>query len=194
MKKTILIFSLILFVFCNKKEDRKTEDITSNSLSSISEKSKFENTFENHLYIVGPHLDDNGNLELGCDCCSSQIYFYDSIHFIERAYCLEGDDLLIGKYEINEKGLQLKYLRKTLAIEFGDETDSLTLTNPKYTEIAHKGKELKTDWTKLKNTRFYNTTNDEVSELSDSLKNSFVKSIKEDKEVLKFLRKNNFKI
>jgi hypothetical protein len=100
MKKIILIFSLLLFVFCDKKQDIKIENTTSDSLKINSEKPKFENVFENHLYIVGPHLDNNGNLELGCDCCSSEIYFCDSIHFVEIVYCLEVVDLLIGEYSV----------------------------------------------------------------------------------------------
>lgn len=198
MKKIILIFSVLLFVFCGKKEDLKAKNVISDSLNekakSISIESKFENIFENHLYIVGPHLDNNGDLELGCDCCSSQIYFCDSIHFIEVVYCLEANDLIIGKYLVRENGLQLKYNKKRLLIEndFENETDSLTQYLPKYTEI--EGNEFKTDWKKLKNTRFYETSNDEVSERSDSLKKSFIEIINEDKEVLKFLRKNNIKI
>jgi len=194
MKKVILIFSLILFVFCDKKQDLKTKNTTSDSLKTIIEKPKFENVFENHLYIIGPHLDNNGDLELGCDCCSSEIYFCDAIHFVEVVYCLEADDLIIGEYSVNENGLQLKYNNKCLSMEydFENETDSLTHYLPKYTEIEGQGN--KTDWTKLKNTRFYNTSNDEVSEQRDSLKNAFVQTIQNDKEVLKFLRKNNIKI
>ena len=49
-------------------------------------------------------------------------------------------------------------------------------------------------WKKHNKTRFYNSSNGEVSEQRDSLKSSFIKTIQNDKEVLKFLRINNIKI
>lgn len=191
MKKTILIFSLLLFVFCNKKEDLKTENTTSDSLKAKSEKPKFENIFENHLYIVGPHLDNNGNLELGCDCCSSRFYFYDSIHYVEKAYCLEGDGIMFGEYSIDKDGVTLKYNDKYLSMETTLVGDS---TTTKYFHNEEKNNTSIVTWKKLKNTRFYNTSSGEVSERSDSLKSSFIEVIHNDKEVSKFLRKNNIKI
>ncbi|SEP58198.1 hypothetical protein [Flavobacterium urocaniciphilum] len=198
MKKIILVFSFLFLAFCTKKENLKIENKTADSLNEnvkpIAVQPKFENVFKNHLYIVGPHLDLNGNLELGCDCCSSQFYFCDSIHFIEVAYCLEANDLLIGEYSVNEKGLQLKYNKNRLLMEFDfeNDTDSLAVQKPIYSEITNK--EFKTIWTKHKNTRFYDTSDEEVSEQRDSLKTSFIKTIKEDEVVSKFLRKNNIKI
>ncbi len=184
----------MLFVFCSKKEELKTEKTTSNSLKAKSNKPKFENIFENHLYIVGPHLDLNGNLELGCDCCSSQIYFCDSIHFVEIVYCLEVVDLLIGDYSVVKNGVEFNYYNKSFSMEydFENQTDSLAIYKPIYSEIDNK--EFKANWTKHKNTRFYNTSNDEVSEQRDSLKSSFIEIIHSNKEVSIFLRKNNIKI
>lgn len=191
MKKIILILGLLLFVFCNKKEDIKTENTTSDSLKAKSDKPKFENIFENHLYIVGPHLDDNGNLELGCDCCSSQFYFYDSIHYVEKAYCLEGDGIMFGEYSIDKDGLTLKYNNKYLSMETSLVADS-TIT--KYFHLEEKNNTSIVTWRKHKDSRFYNTSNNEISERRDSLKSSFIETIHTEKEVAKFLRKNNIKI
>lgn len=191
MKKVILIFSLMLFVFCDKRQELKTENITSDSLKTKNEKPKFENIFENHLYIVGPHLDNNGNLELGCDCCSSQIYFCDSIHFVEKAYCLEGDGIMFGEYSINKDGLNLKYNNKYLSLETTLVGDSIVT---KYFHEEEKNNTSIVTWKMHNDVRFYNTSNNEVSERRDSLRNSFIETIHNDKEVLKFLRKNNIKI
>lgn len=193
MKKVILIFSLVFFVFCDKKEDIKTEKNTSDSLNTIIKKPEFENIFENHLYIVGPHLDNNGDLELGCDCCSSQFYFYDSIHYVEKSYCLEGDCIMFGEYSIDKNGLTLKYNNKYLSMETNFDADidsSLT----KYFYKEEKNNISIVTWAKHKDIRFYNTSNDEVSERRDSLKSSFIETIQNDKEVLKFLRKNKIQI
>jgi hypothetical protein len=76
--------------------------------------------------------------------------------------------------------------------DFENQTDSLAVYKPIYSEIINK--EFKANWTKHKNTRFYNTSNDEVSEQRDSLKSSFIETLNDDEEVLKFLRKNNIKI
>lgn len=191
MKKIILILGLLLFVFCDKKQDLKIENTSSENLNAKTQKPKFENIFKNHLYIVGPHLDNFGNLELGCDCCSSQFYFYDSIHFVEKAYCLEGDGIMFGDYSIDKNGLILKYNNKYLSMETTLIEDS---TSTKYFHKEEKNNTSIVSWTKHKNTRFYNTSNDEVSEQRDSLKNAFIETIHNDKEVLKFLRKNNIKI
>jgi hypothetical protein len=194
MKKIILILGLLLFVFCDKKQDIKIENTSSENLNAKTQKPKFENIFENHLYIVGPQLDLDGNLELGCDCCSSEIYFCDSIHFVEIVYCLEVVDLLVGKYSVIKNGVEFQYYDKSFSMEydFENQTDSLTIYKPIYSEINNK--EFKANWIKHKNKKFYNTSNDEVSEQRDSLKNAFVETIHNDKEVLKFLRKNNIKI
>ena len=191
MKKIILIFSLLFFVFCSKKEDPKTENTTLDSLKTKNNQPKFENNFENHLYIVSSHLDNNENLELGCDCCSSQFYFYDSIHYVEKSYCLEGDCIMIGEYSIDKNGLTLKYNNNYLEMETSHVEDS---TATKYFHKEEKNNTSIVTWEKHKNTRFYNTSNKEISERSDSLKNSFIETINSDKEVLKFLRKNNIKI
>lgn len=178
-------------MFCNKNENLKSEANISKKINIESEKPKFENTFKSHLYIVGPHLDDQGNLELGCDCCSSQFYFCDSIHFIEVAYCLEADDLLIGEYSVNKDGLTLKYNNKYLSMETNLVDDS---TSTKYIHNEEKNNISFVTWKRHYNRRFYNTSNDEVSEQRDSLKSSFIKTINNDKEVSKFLRKNNIKL
>lgn len=191
MKKVILIFSLIFFVFCSKKEDLKVEDKTFDSIKIKSKQTKYENIFESHIYLVGPELNLDGNLELACDCCWSQFYFYDSIHFVEKAYCLEGDDIMFGEYSIAEKGLILKYNNKYLSMETTLVADS-TITKYFYNE--EKNNTSIVTWKKHNKTRFYNSSNGEVSEQRDSLKSSFIKTIQNDKEVLKFLRINNIKI
>lgn len=180
-------------VFCTKKEDLKTENAIFDSAKVKIEKPKFKNTFKNHLYIVGPHLDLQGNLELGCDCCSSQFYFYDSIHYIERSYCLEGDCIMFGEYLLNKDGLTLTYNNKFLSMEtnFDADLDS-TLTKYFYKEVKNNTSIV--TWKKHHDERFYNTSINEISEKRDSLKNSFIETLNKDKEVSKFLTKNNIKI
>jgi hypothetical protein len=50
MKKVILIFSLILFVFCSKKDDLNVENKTSVSLKIKSKQKKYEK-FLKAIYI-----------------------------------------------------------------------------------------------------------------------------------------------
>jgi hypothetical protein len=107
---------------------------------------------------------------------------------------LEVVDLLIGEYSVIKNGVEFKYYDKIFSMEydFENQTDSLAIYKPIYSEIDNK--EFKANWTKHKSTRFYNTSNDEVSEQRDSLKSSFIETIQNEKEVSKFLRKNKIQI
>lgn len=191
MKKIILVFSLLLFVFCTKKENQKTS-------SKISkEEPKFENTFKNHLYVVAPHLDDFGNLELGCDCCLSEVYFVDSERFIYVYYCLDGDDFLIGDYSVNKDGLVLTFKGERLSLEYNTYEVIEDTTNTIENTIKYKLDKIedgKTIWTSFKRSKLYKTSDKEFTEESDSLKSRFFEKVNNDKEILKFLRKNNIKI
>lgn len=190
MKKIILVFSLIMFVFCTQNENQKRERKNS------KEEPKLENTFKNHLYIIGPHLDDFGNLEMGCDCCLSEAYFVDDSKFVFGCYCLEGDDFCIGKYKVTQNGLELYFYGEMLSLEYNlsDEIDTI---NPNKSKINYKVTQIKnqkTTWTKYKNSRFYKTSDTEFAEESDSLKERFLYRFKNDEQMQKFLRKNNIKL
>jgi hypothetical protein len=98
---------------------------------------------------------------------------------------------MFGEYSIAEKELIIIYNNKYLSMETTLVADS---TINKYFYNEEKNNTSIVTWKKHKNTRFYNTSNGEFSEQRDSLKNSFIKTIQNDKEVLKFLRKNSIKI
>jgi len=190
MKKIFLVFSLIMFVFCTQNENQKTERKNS------KEEPKIENTFKNHLYIIGPHLDDFGNLEMGCDCCLSEAYFVNEDEFIFGCYCLEGDDYGLGKYKVTQKGIELYFYDEMLSLEY-DLSDEYDSVNPQKTSINYKITQIKkhkTIWTKYKNSRFYKTSDNEFAEDSDSLKIRFLDRIKNDEQKLNFIRRNNIKI
>ena len=199
MKKVILIFSLLLFVFCDKKQDIKTENIIYDSidkkLKSISIEPKIENIFENNLFLIG-ELDKSGNLITECDCCLSEAYFVDDNKFIYGYYCLEGDDYGVGKYKVTKNGVNLYFYGEMLSLEFdlASEVDTINLNESNIKYKITQIKNHKTTWMKFKNSRFFKTNDGEFAERNDSLKENFFERIKIDKQKQEFLKKYKIEI
>lgn len=185
----IVLFSLFL-ISCSEKP--KTNTISSKEIkaNSTSQNKEFTNVFKEHFFIVGPNIDDNGNLELGCDCCSSEFYFCDDMNFIEVSYCMEGNDVLSGKYKPLKDGVEFEYNKKRLFIETDWETEIDSLKDKVvYSEVDNPISKEKRFWKKY-DRRYYQTSNFDFAEKRDTSIAKHVKWLKEDSKIYDYLKKN----
>ena len=179
-----LLCLLLLFASCQEKKDHKITPV-------IHQNKIIPNTFKSHFFVTGPGIDEKGNLELGCDCCSSEFYFCDASNFIQVSYCLGGNDVLTGKYKPVENGIEFQYNRKRLFIEIPEwdsEVDSLA-DKVIYSEVDNRIPKEKIYW-KKKDSRFYQTSDFDIAEKQDSSIVNHVKWLKEDTKVYDYLKKN----
>ncbi|MCG2611448.1 hypothetical protein LZZ90_08005 [Flavobacterium sp. SM15] len=184
---SFLLF-LVFLVSCNNSNTSKRTNVLIKNENNQDVKVPLRNDFENQLFITATSLDDNGDLELGCDCCSSNFYFIDKSKFIEVAYCLHEDSYLKGNYEIVKDGVMLRYDQEYLNIETNLEInpDSTETWKNKYIYRKSDG-EGKVSWKKNKSNSIFKTSFGEYARIDNS-KTEFLKRISADSKVKTFLR------
>lgn len=189
IKSKLISYSVVLLVFgCGTKENNPSakQDLS----EAPKQKIEFKNSFAGHLYIVGPSIDDLGNLTLDCDCCASHFYFCDDSNFIEVCYCLEEDSILTGKYIVTEDGIKFLYNDKELLIQTEidaaiDSTKDATV----YVERSIQSTKGEIYWRKYSD-RFYITSIKEYAEEQDSSMNTYLQWLKNDPKIYKFVKSN----
>lgn len=182
MKKQIWCSLLVVVLCsCNQKSSEKKNE------NQDPVKTALPNNFKGKLYIMAEELDQNGDLELGCDCCASSIYFVDHSRFVEIAYCLHSDSYLKGSYEIDAEGLKLQYDRKYLDSEtvFEESADSVESWKDIYSYKTGDGGKL--SWKKMNSKGIYKTSFNNYSQI-DHNKKEFLQRISEDSIVKSFFK------
>ena len=190
MKTTRLFFFISLLILTSCKDDKSSKQELKSLLNeeSLNENNKIIDNFFGKLYVVGPSIFEN-KVELGCDCCSSNIYFVDKIRFIEIAYCLDGDTYLKGIYKVNENTIEFVYDKKSLSKEntWEQEVDS-TSTAPEFNYVENTDIKRMVVWKIKVNKKYFETSDREFSEINESNKDEFLKNIKEDTKVKDYFK------
>ena len=190
MKTTRLFFFISLLILTSCKDDKSTKQELKSLLNkeSLNENNKIIDNFIGKLYVVGPSIFEN-KVELGCDCCSSNIYFVDKMRFIEIAYCLDGDTYLKGIYKVNENTIEFIYDKKSLSKEstWEQEVDS-TSTAQEFNYVENTDIKRMVVWKIKVNKKYFETSDREFSEINESNKDEFLKIIKEDTKVKDYFK------
>lgn len=185
-KKTVIPLFIILFS-CNSNNTTKHAEVLTKSVNNKEEKVILKNDFESVLFITAQSLDDNGDLELGCDCCSSNFYFIDKNKFVEASYCLHEDSYLKGNYEIVKDGVLLHYDQECLTIQTNLEINPDSTETWKDNYIYNKSdKGASVSWKRNKSNPIFKTSFGEFARI-DKSKTEFLKRISADKEIKTFL-------
>ena len=190
MKTTRLLYFITLLILTSCKND-KLSTLELKSLlnkENLKKNNKIKDNFIGKLYVVGPSIFEN-KVELGCDCCSSNIYFVDKNRFIEISYCLDGDTYLMGVYQVNENGIEFVYDKKSLSKEntWTQEVDS-TSTAPEFNYVENNDIKRKVVWKIKVNQNYFETSDKEFSEINESNKDEFLKMIQEDNKVKDYFK------
>lgn len=192
MKTTRLLF-ITLLILASCKDDKLSKQELKSLLSkdNLKENNKIKDNFIGKLYVVGPSIFEN-KVELGCDCCSSNIYFVNKNRFIEVSYCLDGDTYLMGVYQVNENRIEFVYDNKSLSKEntWEQEIDS-TSTSSEFNYVENSGIKRKVVWKIKVNHNYFETSEKEFSEINESNKDEFLKMIQEDYKVKNYFKLNN---
>lgn len=190
MKTTRLFFFISLLILTSCKDDKSTIQELKSLLNkeSLNENNKIIDNFIGKLYVVGPSIFEN-KVELGCDCCSSNIYFVDKMRFIEIAYCLDGDTYLKGIYKVKENRIEFVYHNKSLSKEntWEQEIDS-TSTAQEFNYVENTDIKRMVVWKIKVNKKYFETSDREFSEINESNKDEFLKIIKEDTKVKDYFK------
>jgi hypothetical protein len=190
MKTTRLFFFISLLILTSCKDDKRSKQELKSLLNkeSLNENNKIIDNFIGKLYIVGPSIFEN-NVELGCDCCSSNIYFVDKNRFIEIAYCLDGDTYLKGIYKVYESRIEFVYDKNSLSKEntWEQEVDSTSIA-PEFNYVENTDIKRMVVWKIKVNKKYFETSDKEFSEINESNKDEFLKKIQEDNKVKDYFK------
>ncbi|MEO5775990.1 MAG: hypothetical protein ABIQ27_03740 [Flavobacterium sp.] len=124
MRKSIVIFLILVLVSCQKKETEPVAKPAEDFLETADLYSK--------VYYISPELntEDCTTYSDGCDCCDGKILFLKNGTFISNFYCIPDESYNTGTFKIENKKLILDYSYKEAVYgpskeDYSDEEESI---------------------------------------------------------------------